>query len=125
MSNLFCSLKSLECALTLKKKKKTHGVSVFVILSRSKDHYYDGESGTGYLAWRIKTIQRSTARDRRASYGGNTIILLEEEEEFYIYIYLNMVFFHFVQHHLKDHLVKMGLEDQLPDERPSLFQRLS
>ncbi|XP_076841258.1 uncharacterized protein LOC143485576 isoform X2 [Brachyhypopomus gauderio] len=36
------------------------------------EHYYDGASGTGYLAWRIKTIQRSTARDRRSSYGGPT-----------------------------------------------------
>ena len=52
--------------------------TVFVILSPSKEHYYDGESGTGYLAWRIKTIQRSTARDRRSSYGGNTIIMLED-----------------------------------------------
>ncbi|XP_076137860.1 uncharacterized protein LOC143121386 [Alosa pseudoharengus] len=33
------------------------------------EHYYDGESGTGYLAWRIKTIQRGTAKDRRASFG--------------------------------------------------------
>ncbi|KAL6463627.1 hypothetical protein MHYP_G00280180 [Metynnis hypsauchen] len=35
------------------------------------EHYYDGASGTGYLAWRIKTIQRSTARDRRSSYGAS------------------------------------------------------
>ncbi|XP_057192816.1 uncharacterized protein LOC130556120 [Triplophysa rosa] len=33
------------------------------------EHYYDGESGTGYLAWRIKTIQRGLAKDRRASFG--------------------------------------------------------
>ncbi|XP_045074996.1 uncharacterized protein LOC121558851 isoform X1 [Coregonus clupeaformis] len=33
------------------------------------EHYYDGESGTGYLAWRIKTIQRGTAKDRRSSFG--------------------------------------------------------
>uniref|UniRef100_A0AAV2J710 Uncharacterized protein n=1 Tax=Knipowitschia caucasica TaxID=637954 RepID=A0AAV2J710_KNICA len=32
------------------------------------EHYYDSQSGSGYLAWRIKTIQRSTARDRRASF---------------------------------------------------------
>ncbi|XP_056466869.1 uncharacterized protein LOC130405728 [Gadus chalcogrammus] len=25
------------------------------------EHFYDGESGTGYLAWRLKTIQRSNA----------------------------------------------------------------
>ncbi|KAE8278834.1 hypothetical protein D5F01_LYC22411 [Larimichthys crocea] len=36
------------------------------------EHYYYGESGTGYLAWRIKTIQRSTARDKRSSYGGTS-----------------------------------------------------
>ncbi|XP_034564398.1 uncharacterized protein LOC117830401 [Notolabrus celidotus] len=39
------------------------------MLSPSKEHYYDGESGTGYLAWRIKTIQRCTAKDRRSSFG--------------------------------------------------------
>lgn len=60
------------------KKNLINGVSVFVILSPSKEHYYDGESGTGYLAWRIKTIQRSTARDRRSTYDGNAIIILEE-----------------------------------------------
>ena len=38
-----------------------------VICSSSKEHYYDGESGTGYLAWRIKTIQRCTAKDRWSS----------------------------------------------------------
>ncbi|XP_056317151.1 uncharacterized protein si:ch211-196p9.1 [Danio aesculapii] len=31
------------------------------------EHYYDSESGTGYLAWRIKTIQRGLAKERRAS----------------------------------------------------------
>ncbi|KAI3377531.1 hypothetical protein L3Q82_008696 [Scortum barcoo] len=32
------------------------------------EHYYDGESGTGYLAWRIKTIQSCTTKDRRSSF---------------------------------------------------------
>ncbi|XP_027132283.1 uncharacterized protein LOC109136798 isoform X2 [Larimichthys crocea] len=36
------------------------------------EHYYYGESGTGYLAWRIKTIQRSTARDKRSSYRASS-----------------------------------------------------
>ncbi|XP_045077493.1 uncharacterized protein LOC121569820 [Coregonus clupeaformis] len=31
------------------------------------DHYYDPESGSGYLAWRLKTIQRKTAEERGAS----------------------------------------------------------
>ncbi|XP_073764364.1 uncharacterized protein si:ch211-196p9.1 isoform X4 [Danio rerio] len=31
------------------------------------EHYYDSETGTGYLAWRIKTIQRGLAKERRAS----------------------------------------------------------
>ncbi|XP_036000032.1 uncharacterized protein LOC118564856 isoform X2 [Fundulus heteroclitus] len=49
-------------------------VSLFPYLSdpfskNGYEHYYDGESGTGYLAWRIKTIQRSTAKDRRSSFG--------------------------------------------------------
>lgn len=33
------------------------------------EHYYDGEGGTGYLAWRIKAIQRCTAKGRRLSSG--------------------------------------------------------
>ncbi|KAM8749106.1 uncharacterized protein AB9X84_014076 [Acanthopagrus schlegelii] len=50
-------------------------VSLFPYLSdpfsrTSYEDYYDGKSGTGYLAWRIQTIQRSTARDRRSTYGG-------------------------------------------------------
>lgn len=39
-------------------------------LCSTKEHYYDGESGTGYLAWRIKTIQRSLAKERRTSFEG-------------------------------------------------------
>ncbi|XP_030002916.1 uncharacterized protein LOC115428216 isoform X2 [Sphaeramia orbicularis] len=31
------------------------------------EHYYDAETGSGYLAWRIKTIQRSIPKERRAS----------------------------------------------------------
>ncbi|KAK6294142.1 hypothetical protein J4Q44_G00349720 [Coregonus suidteri] len=31
------------------------------------DHCYDPESGSGYLAWRLKTIQRKTAEERGAS----------------------------------------------------------
>lgn len=26
-----------------------------------KEHFYDGESGSGYLAWRLKTVQRRSA----------------------------------------------------------------
>ncbi|XP_070819470.1 uncharacterized protein [Chaetodon trifascialis] len=52
-------------------------VSLFPYLSdpfsrNGYEHYYDGESGTGYLAWRIKTIQRSSARDRRSSSGATS-----------------------------------------------------
>lgn len=37
----------------------------FLIL---QEHYYDAESGSGYLAWRIKTVQRNTAiQSRRCS----------------------------------------------------------
>ncbi|XP_034552483.1 uncharacterized protein LOC117821998 isoform X1 [Notolabrus celidotus] len=28
------------------------------------EHYYDPESGSGYLAWRLKTIQRKSAEER-------------------------------------------------------------
>nr|XP_033488737.1 uncharacterized protein LOC117260765 [Epinephelus lanceolatus] len=31
------------------------------------EHFYNPESGSGYLAWRLKTIQRKTAEDRGAS----------------------------------------------------------
>ncbi|KAL7877266.1 hypothetical protein SRHO_G00039090 [Serrasalmus rhombeus] len=32
-----------------------------------EEHYYDPESGSGYLVWRLKTIQRKTAEERSAS----------------------------------------------------------
>nr|XP_061841665.1 uncharacterized protein LOC133622749 isoform X1 [Nerophis lumbriciformis] len=32
-----------------------------------QEHYYDPESGSGYLAWRLKTIQRKTAEGRSVS----------------------------------------------------------
>ncbi|XP_061092563.1 uncharacterized protein LOC133124964 [Conger conger] len=58
----------------LKEKYARGIVTLFPYLSdpHSKngyEHYYDGESGSGYLAWRIKTIQRSAAKDRRSSFG--------------------------------------------------------
>ncbi|XP_061909304.1 uncharacterized protein LOC133653718 isoform X3 [Entelurus aequoreus] len=33
------------------------------------EHFYDSNSSTGYLAWRIKTIQRCSAKERRSSFG--------------------------------------------------------
>ncbi|XP_056438927.1 uncharacterized protein LOC130375809 isoform X3 [Gadus chalcogrammus] len=58
----------------LKEKYARGIVTLFPYLSdpyakNGYEHYYDGESGTGYLAWRIKTIQRSAAKDRRSSFG--------------------------------------------------------
>ncbi|KAK2845983.1 hypothetical protein Q7C36_010837, partial [Tachysurus vachellii] len=56
------------------KEKYARGiVTLFPYLSdtfskNGYEHYYDGESGTGYLAWRIKTIQRGLAKERRASF---------------------------------------------------------
>lgn len=38
--------------------------NLFII---TQEHYYDPESGSGYLAWRLKTIQRKTAEERGAS----------------------------------------------------------
>ena len=32
-----------------------------------QEHYCDPESGSGYLEWRLKTIQRNTAEERGAS----------------------------------------------------------
>ncbi|KAI2646880.1 N-acetyldiaminopimelate deacetylase [Labeo rohita] len=58
------------------KEKYARGiVALFPYLSdpfskNGYEHYYDGESGTGYLAWRIKTIQRGLAKERRASFEG-------------------------------------------------------
>ncbi|XP_061922957.1 uncharacterized protein LOC133662807 isoform X3 [Entelurus aequoreus] len=33
------------------------------------EHFYDSNSSTGYLAWRIKTIQRCSAKERQSSFG--------------------------------------------------------
>ncbi|XP_067257291.1 uncharacterized protein [Chanodichthys erythropterus] len=58
------------------KEKYARGiVALFPYLSdpfskNGYEHYYDSESGTGYLAWRIKTIQRGLAKERRASFEG-------------------------------------------------------
>ncbi|XP_058627992.1 uncharacterized protein LOC131538126 isoform X3 [Onychostoma macrolepis] len=58
------------------KEKYARGiVALFPYLSdpfskNGYEHYYDGESGTGYLAWRVKTIQRGLAKERRASFEG-------------------------------------------------------
>lgn len=60
----------------LVKEKYARGiVALFPYLSdpyskNGFEHYYDGESGTGYLAWRIKTIQRNLAKERRGSFEG-------------------------------------------------------
>ncbi len=45
-------------------------LNTFYLYFSLKEHYYDGESGTGYLAWRVKTIQRGLAKDRHASFEG-------------------------------------------------------
>ena len=37
---------------------------MFLIL---QEHFYDPQSGSGYLAWRIKTVQRNTAAQSRRS----------------------------------------------------------
>ncbi|XP_038135466.1 uncharacterized protein LOC119779760 [Cyprinodon tularosa] len=63
-------------------------VSLFPHLSdpfsrTGSEHYYDGESGSGYLAWRIKTIQRSAAKERRSS-------------SFFSYLYTIILFFVYV-----------------------------
>lgn len=39
-----------------------------LIILLSQEHFYDQQSGSGYLAWRIKTIQRkNTSQSRRSS----------------------------------------------------------
>nr|XP_061786645.1 uncharacterized protein LOC133577098 [Nerophis lumbriciformis] len=37
------------------------------------EHFYDSNSGTGYLSWRIKTIQRCSAKERRSSFGADKV----------------------------------------------------
>ncbi|KAK5611837.1 hypothetical protein CRENBAI_008674 [Crenichthys baileyi] len=32
-----------------------------------EEHFYDQQSGSGYLAWRIKTVERSSAAPTRRS----------------------------------------------------------
>lgn len=84
------------------KEKYARGiVALFPYLSdpfskNGYEHYYDGESGTGYLAWRVKTIQRGLAKDRRASFEA----VLKLLKCFYC-------------HRDKERLLKRGLEDQL------------
>ncbi|KAL7884434.1 hypothetical protein AOLI_G00072040 [Acnodon oligacanthus] len=36
-------------------------------MTNTWEHYYDPESGSGYLAWQLKTIQRKTSEERGAS----------------------------------------------------------
>ncbi|KAK1903732.1 ATP phosphoribosyltransferase regulatory subunit [Dissostichus eleginoides] len=36
------------------------------------EHYYDADGGSGYLAWRIKTVQRNTAVQSRRCYPSTT-----------------------------------------------------
>ncbi|KAG9272531.1 hypothetical protein AMEX_G13540 [Astyanax mexicanus] len=31
------------------------------------EHFYDHQSGSGYLAWRLKTVQRTSTQDRKKS----------------------------------------------------------
>ncbi|GAA6094030.1 uncharacterized protein LOC120466801, partial [Tachysurus ichikawai] len=45
-------------------------ISITILEFYFCEHYYDSESGTGYLAWRIKTIERGLATERRASFEG-------------------------------------------------------
>lgn len=37
-----------------------------------QEHYYDADGGSGYLAWRIKTVQRNTAVQSRRCYPSTT-----------------------------------------------------
>lgn len=32
-----------------------------------QEHFYDRQSGTGYLAWRLKTVQRNSASEKKTS----------------------------------------------------------
>ncbi|XP_031440292.1 uncharacterized protein LOC116224474 [Clupea harengus] len=38
------------------------------------EHYYDPESGSGYLAWRLKTIQRKSSEERGGSLVGQAMV---------------------------------------------------
>lgn len=39
-------------------------VSLHFFFLITQEHFYDPESGSGYLAWRLKTIQRKAAEER-------------------------------------------------------------
>ena len=39
-------------------------VYITLCLHYTQEHYYDPESGSGYIAWRLKTIQRKAAEER-------------------------------------------------------------
>lgn len=66
-------------------ENQINGVSVF-ICSSPKEHCYDGKI-TGYLAWRIKTIQRSGAIDRWSSSEGKALIILKKISSFVVVVF--------------------------------------
>lgn len=41
--------------------------NLFIYFLILQEHFYDPQSGSGYLAWRIKTVQRNTAAQSRRS----------------------------------------------------------
>ncbi|GAA6085114.1 uncharacterized protein LOC121559763 [Tachysurus ichikawai] len=48
------------------------------------EHYYDPESGSGYLAWRLKTIQRKTAEERGASVSKTPTVGGPDENDLHV-----------------------------------------
>jgi len=46
--------------------------SVLIYFWTLQEHYYDADGGSGYLAWRIKTVQRNTAVQSRRCYTSTT-----------------------------------------------------
>lgn len=64
----FCNNGKQICRnLSHQQTKNSQLFKQFVFVIILKEHFYDAESGSGYLAWRLKTIQRksasSTSRD--------------------------------------------------------------
>ena len=90
---------------------------------------YDGERSTGYLAWRINTILRSTARDRRSSYAGNAIITPDGDLKLWVpwvackFIWLSKYDIILYCVASSEGASCGGLEDELPDESPTVCSR--
>ncbi|RXN06662.1 hypothetical protein ROHU_012259 [Labeo rohita] len=74
-------------------QKETYALGVVTLFPSLKDpfskkgyeHFYDADSGTGYIAWRLKTVQRNAKKRNKPSISkrNEAQILLKMRETFY------------------------------------------